>query len=218
MANKKKDKTEKIPPLPELPEYEDEGPSDFFDYADRLASDPDVSQAFEETYIDWINTFKDCFEANRKMFKTTLKGFMKPFWLSIGMNVAIFILGISAFSIGMIVSVLNDEYLFALVFGGVDAITFLTFFMSNPIKNLEKDMGFITWLGLIYNTYWTRAYYSTNSGTFQKDLQEITDKAVDSLQKLLDTQNELGKFQLPDLKLQGKQSSTKNNKATTQET
>ena len=56
-------------------------------------------------------------------------------------------------------------------------------------------MGFIAWLGLIYNTYWTRAYYATDPKTFQKDLQEITDEAVDALQKLLSTHKELAKLE-----------------------
>ena len=144
----------------------------------------------------WAKSFKDCFEENKKMFITILKGFMKPFWLSIGMNVAVFIVGIIGFSLAMVLSLLNGQYLLGLIFAGIDATTFLTFFLSNPIKNLENDMGFIAWLGLIYNTYWTRAYYANNPDTFQQDLQEITDEAVESLQKLLSTHNQLTKLEL----------------------
>lgn len=54
-------------------------------------------------------------------------------------------------------------------------------------------MGVVAWLGLTYNTYWTRAYYATDQNTFQKDIQNITDDAVKSLQQLLSTHKEVSK-------------------------
>lgn len=118
---------------------------------------------------------------------------MKPFWLSIGMNVAVFVVGIVSFSMAMVLSLFTEQYLLGLIFAGIDAATFLTFFLSNPIKSLERDMGFVAWLGLTYNTYWTRAYYATDKKTFQKDMQNITDDAVKSLQQLLSTHKEVSK-------------------------
>lgn len=198
-SESKKNVEEKTPPLPFLPKMP-ASPS----------HDPDISKADKDARIAWANSFKDCFEANRKMFVTILKGFMKPFWLSIGMNVAVFVVGIIGFSSAMVLSLINGEYLFSLVFGGIDAVTFLAFFLSNPIKNLERDMGFIAWLGLIYNTYWTRAYYATDPNTFQDDLQDITDDAVKSLQKLLATHKKLGELDF--LKPDENQQSTDDNK------
>lgn len=175
-------KPKKIPPLPKLPQVH---PSPNIG--------PEVQEAYERALIAWQDSFAHCFEANRKMFETILKGFMKPFWLSIGMNVTVFVVGIVSFSIAMVLSLFTEQYLLGLIFAGIDAATFLTFFLSNPIENLEKDMGFVAWLGLTYNTYWTRSYYATDENTFQKDMQNVTDDAVKSLQQLLSTHKEVSK-------------------------
>lgn len=168
--------------------------------------DPDVEKAQKEAEIAWANSFKDCFEANRKMFKTILKGFMKPFWLSIGMNVAVFVVGIVSFSLAVVLSLINGQYLLGVVFAGIDAMTFLTFFLSNPIKNLERDMGFIAWLGIIYNTYWTRSYYATAPDTFLDDMKKITDDTAALLEKLLLTHKDLSKLQFQKQKSESPQS------------
>jgi len=177
--------------------------------------DPEVDKAYRRALIAWHDSFTDCFEANRKMFKTILKGFMKPFWLSIGMNVAVFVVGIISFSTAMVLSLFTEQYLLGLIFAGIDAATFLTFFLSNPIKNLEKDMGFVAWLGLIYNTYWTRQYYATDPEHFQKDMQKITDDAVKSLRKLISTHNEVSKSRFLQPKPTNATSATKKKQETT---
>jgi hypothetical protein len=109
------------------------------------------------------------------------------------MNVAVFVVGIVSFSVAMLMSLLTGQYLLGLIFGGIDATTFLAFFLSNPIENLEEDMGFVAWLGATYNTYWTRLTFAQDPKTFQKDMQDITDDAVKSLQQLLVTHKEVSR-------------------------
>lgn len=174
----------KVPPLPPLPSISRQA---------QESADPDLYEKWKVVYNAWQETVRDCFKQNRKMFETTLKGFMKPFWLSIGMNVAVFVVGIVSFSVAMMMSLFTGQYLLGLIFGGIDATSFLVFFLSNPIENLEKDMGFVAWLGVTYNTYWTRSTFAMTPNTFQKDMQDITDDAVKSLQQLLVTHKEISR-------------------------
>jgi hypothetical protein len=41
---------------------------------------------------------------------------------------------------------------FSLVFGGPSAASFLSYWIGRPLQALERDLKFITWLGIIYNT------------------------------------------------------------------
>ena len=42
------------------------------------------------------------------------------------------------------------------LFAGLSAATLLAPFVRNPLRSLEENLQFITWLGVIYNTHWTR--------------------------------------------------------------
>jgi hypothetical protein len=80
---------------------------------------------------------------------------------------------------------------FATVFGGISVVTFLAFFISQPLRALEQNPPFITLLGIIDNTDWTRQMYTSDVATLQGDLEVITRAAVESIQELIDKHAEL---------------------------
>ena len=43
-----------------------------------------------------------------------------------------------------------------------------------PLRSLEQDLIFITWLGIIYNTYWSQLMNATDPKTVRQDLEAIT--------------------------------------------
>ena len=51
----------------------------------------------------------------------------------------------------------------AIAFGGLSVGSFLLFFIRQPLQALEENLEFITWLGVAFNTYWTRLMYLTRS-------------------------------------------------------
>ncbi len=69
-------------------------------------------------------------------------------------------------------------------------VAFLTFFLSRPLQALEENLQFITWLGIVYNTYWTRLANAQDPQTFQADLAQTTEAAVTQLKQLVDTHGE----------------------------
>ena len=76
--------------------------------------------------------------------------------------------------------------IFSLIFGGLSVVSFLSYFISRPLQALEQNLKFITWLGIIYNTYWTRLVYAMDQDTVQQDLKANTDDAIAELTKLID--------------------------------
>ena len=62
--------------------------------------------------------------------------------------------------------------------------------MNRPLQALEENLQFITWLGIIYNTYWTRLVYSQDAETFQDDVEEATNDAILKIKELLDKHTE----------------------------
>ena len=80
--------------------------------------------------------------------------------------------------------------MFALVFGGLSVASFVTFFVSRPLRSLEENLNFITWLGVIYNSYWARIVYALNTETRSKqDLKAITEDFVAQIERLIERNN-----------------------------
>jgi hypothetical protein len=63
---------------------------------------------------------------------------------------------------------------------------FLSYFISRPLQALEENLHFITWLGLIYNSYWTTLAQSQDAETYLHDVDRATDDAINRIQVLMD--------------------------------
>jgi ABC-type multidrug transport system fused ATPase/permease subunit len=141
-------------------------------------------------YTAWKNHIINGFKQNNEMFKGVLDAFMRPYWMTVWMYRILFAVGLLGFLAAAVLGVLRGVA-FAAVFGGISVVTFLAFFIGQPLRALEQNLEFITWLGIIYNTYWTRLMYTNDVATVQNDLEAITHSAVESIQQLIDKHAEL---------------------------
>jgi hypothetical protein len=89
------------------------------------------------------------------------------------------------------VSIWLREPMFALVFGGLSVGAFLSYFISRPIRALEENLQFITWLGVIYNSYWTSLATIQNPDSVQEELRTTTAETIAAIEKLVDKQSRL---------------------------
>jgi hypothetical protein len=149
-----------------------------------LAADP-------ELYAAWRAHVRAGFEQNSTMFRRILDAFMEPYQTTIWMYRILFGLGVVAFVAAIGVSIWLREPMFALVFGGLSVGAFLSYFISRPIRALEENLQFITWLGVIYNSYWTSLATIQNPDSVQEELRTTTAETVAAIEKLVDKQSRL---------------------------
>ncbi|MBI5878287.1 MAG: hypothetical protein HZB53_11610 [Chloroflexi bacterium] len=140
--------------------------------------DPDVYDAWKKHTVMG-------FQQNSEMFRKLLDAFMRPYWLTVWMYRTLYIVGLAGFVVAALLSVWRG-WEFAAIFGGISVVTFLAFFIGQPLRALEQNLEFITWLGLIYNTYWTRLMYANDAEKMQADLEAINKAAVADLSALID--------------------------------
>ena len=140
--------------------------------------DPDVFRAWKD-YV--VSSFKHL----DQMFQTLLDAFMKPYWTTVWMYRAMFAVGLASFVAAVALGILYGPAQ-AAVFGGLSVVTFLSYFVSKPLQSLEENIQTITWLGVIYNSYWTRLMYANDPATAQGDIDAITKTAIDQLNALID--------------------------------
>jgi hypothetical protein len=146
-------------------------------------SDPELYQA-------WADHIKQGFVNNNIMFNRILDGFMRPYQTTIWMYRILFGVGILAFLAAVVMALIKDQPAAAigtsLVFGGLSVLAFLSYFVSRPMQALEENLQFITWLGIVYNTYWARLVNANDPATVQQELEDATTDAVTSIKEMLD--------------------------------
>jgi hypothetical protein len=147
---------------------------------------PKLAEIDPMLYEYWREHINQGFQRNNRMFDTILDAFMRPYNTTIWMYRILFGLGIAAFLVAAGLGAWLREPMFSLIFGGLSIISFLTYFIGRPLQSLEENLKFITWLGIIYNTYWTRLVYMMDSETIHKDLDDATQDAINELERLLD--------------------------------
>ncbi len=133
----------------------------------------------------WVGYMINGFKNNEKMFKTTLNAFMKPYYLTIYMYVTMFIVGILLFVFAVLFGFLGEQPLLAVGFAGLSVISFVTFFIRQPVQALEENLEFISWLGVAFNTYWTRLMYISDKEKVQEELKAAADDFVACVEKLI---------------------------------
>jgi hypothetical protein len=142
-------------------------------------------------YAYWQEHVREGFARNTEMFRRVLDGFMEPYHTTIWMYRILFSVGLLAFVAAIGFSLYTGQPMYALIFGGLSAAAFISYFFNRPLQALEENLHFITWLGIIYNTYWTRLAYMFDANTVQDDLHAATTDAVQQLDDLLDKHAEL---------------------------
>jgi hypothetical protein len=180
----------------ETAEHEEVSPSSeetspFDDAAMWAATPPAGLQSDPKLLAYWREHIKAGYEHNDEMFRRILKAFLGPYRTTVWMNIIIFAVGVLSFVSAVTFSIWSREALYAIAFGGLGVAAFLGYFISRPLRSLEENLEFITWLGIIYNTYWTRLVAANDPETMQQDLQEATDDAIAALEKLIAKHGEM---------------------------
>ena len=150
-----------------------------------------ISKVSAEIRKAWIDYMVHGFKNNEEMFSRTLKAFMKPYHLTIWMYGALFAVGIALFVVAGILGFREGKSEVAIVFAGLGAGAFLSFFVRQPVQALEENLEFITWLGVAFNTYWTRLMYIQDPKTVQQELKAADEDYRTSVERLITKHAEL---------------------------
>ncbi len=137
-------------------------------------------------YTYWREHVREGFEQNSEMFNRILDAFMEPYYTTVWMYRVLFSVGVLSFIAAVGLSIWTQSPWYGIIFGGLSAAAFISYFFNRPLQALEENLHFVTWLGIIYNTYWTRLAYMFDRSTVQTDLHTATNDAVQELDRLLD--------------------------------
>jgi hypothetical protein len=147
----------------------------------------------QELRAAWRKHVEQGLQNNNIMFNRVLQAFMIPYYLTVAMYILLFLVGVGLFILAARLATGTGTQTASYIFGGLGVVTFLAFFVSKPLRSLEENLQFITWLGIIYNTYWTRLLYMQNATSVHADLKDATSEAEASIGRLIDKNTALSK-------------------------
>ena len=145
---------------------------------DALKHDPELLAAWRQHVIN-------VFDNNETVFTRLLDGFLRPYWTTVWMYRILFALGVISFVLAAALAIFSGSTLPVITFGGISMVALLGYFFNRPLQALEQNLQFLTWLGIIYNSYWTRLTLLNDERTVQADIEEVTDDAVTRIQTLV---------------------------------
>lgn len=145
----------------------------------------------QELQDAWTRYMVKGFAQNEEMFRRTLEAFMRPYHLTVWLYGLLFAVGIGLFLAGAVIGLRNGNSVVAVAFAGLSVASFLAFFVRQPLHALEENLQFITWLGVAFNTYWTRLMYMVDARTVQAELKAAEDDFRSSVERLIAQHAEL---------------------------
>ncbi len=143
------------------------------------------SREHKELYEAWVDHIKAGYENNDQIFQRILDAFMRSHNSTVIMNWILFGVGIGFFVTSVLLALFRDAAVPAVLFGGLSIGAFLTYFLTRPTQAVEENLQYVTWLGIIYNSYWTRLAWSFDEESAQAVLDEATEDAIVQLKDLV---------------------------------
>lgn len=137
-----------------------------------------------ELYAGYVAHIQDGYTNNTRIFDDVRRAFIRSHYSTLVMYWLLFGVGVAAL-LGAIVAALLGQQLNPAIFLGLGVGAFITYFVSRSILSIEENLLFITWLGVIYNSYWTHLAWATKPETAQAELDKATADAIARLERLV---------------------------------
>ena len=136
-------------------------------------------------YTAYIEHIQEGYRNNARVFDEVRRAFMRSHNFTVAMYWILFVVGVGTVIAGVVLA-LQGNALAGAVFLGVGAAAFITYFISRSTLSIEENLLYITWLGVIYNSYWTHLAWATQRDTAQAELDKATVDAIAQLERLVD--------------------------------
>ena len=146
----------------------------------------DLRDQHPNLYQAYVQHVKEGYENNGRIFDDVRRAFMRSHNSTVAMYWILFAVGVGAVVAGIVLAVLRGEVVAGAVFAGLGVAAFIGYFITRSVQSVEENLVYITWLGVIYNSYWTHLAWATQRDSAQAELDRATADALRQLEALLD--------------------------------
>jgi hypothetical protein len=140
----------------------------------------------KEMLEDWVRQLERGYKNHEQVFQRILDTFLSNHRTTVIMYWILFLVGIGLFVTAAVLAVVLDDFIPSAIFGGLGVLSFLSFFIGRSLQSVEENLEYITWLGIIYNTYWTHQAWTQNPDGAHEILEKATKQALEQLDYMVD--------------------------------
>jgi hypothetical protein len=133
----------------------------------------DFATVVRETSVDFIRQAGVSARKTQQRLASSYGGFF-------GMLVVLFLIGVSAFAVS-IVSAVRDDVVLAVTFTGLSAVSFVTVFLTRPLRLMGEAGPRAAWVQAVITTFWTKLAYFSDPTTVVAQLQEAQSSLRDEM-------------------------------------
>ena len=145
--------------------------------------DPELKKKLQAA---WVAHVEQGYANNDQVFQRIMNTFLSSYRFTVIMYWILFLLGIGFFATGIVMALVRDSMIPAAVFGGLGAVTFIGYFIGRSVQSIEENLEYITWLGIIYNSYWTRLAWTFDENEALQVLEEGTKETISQLEHMIE--------------------------------
>jgi hypothetical protein len=135
-----------------------------------------------EAYVEHV---REGYINNARIFESVRRAFMRSHYSTVAMYWLLFFIGAGTVITGIVLAVTGSSVVTTALFLGVGALAFIGYFIGRSVLSVEENLIYITWLGVIYNSYWTHLAWSTDPKKAQAELDKATKDAITQLERLI---------------------------------
>ena len=147
----------------------------------------DLKQDHPELYKAYVDNVVEGYANNRRVFISVMRAFLISHYSTVVMYWILFFVGVAAVTAAILVGLMGQQtFALSAAFIGVGAASFVAYFIGRSSQSVEENLVYITWLGLIYNSYWTHISWATKQATAQAELDKATNDALTQIKELLE--------------------------------
>jgi hypothetical protein len=140
----------------------------------------------EKMVENWVKQIERGYKDHEELFQRILDTFLSNHRATVTMYWILFLVGIGLFIAAAVLAVILDDFIPAAILGGLGVVSFLSFFVGRSVQSVEENLEYITWLGIIYNTYWTRQAWTLEQEGAQEILKDASKEALAQLEHMID--------------------------------
>ena len=147
-------------------------------------------------YSAYVEHIREGYKNNNRVFAQILRAFLLSHYSTVIMYWILFAVGVGSIITAIVVGLLYDQALAGAAFAGVSVIAFISYFIGRSTQSVEENLIYITWLGMIYNSYWTYLAWITDRDSALAELSKATTDGLQQLAQMLErhAQSVKGRF------------------------
>ncbi len=134
-------------------------------------------------YKAYVEHIQDGYKNNDRIFAEVLRAFLLSHYSTLVMYWILFAVGVGSVVAAIVLGLVRDQVVAGAAFAGLSVVAFIGYFIGRSTQSVEENLIYITWLGVIYNSYWTYLAWTTKRESAANGIDQSDERCASAVGK-----------------------------------